>query len=163
MNRRVPVQFAAVIAVLAITLGAPSRATVLISQDEALAIAFPGLVPVRLTAYLDDEQLQSARRSAGPGIDFPSSVIPYYVATQDGTAQGIAYFDTHIVRNKAETIMVVVNPAGKILRIEVIAFDEPPEYRPRTAWLRQFDQRALTDSLALKQARSKSGMVGHIS
>jgi len=152
MKRTAPLRSAVLLAGLALTSCIPSMAAVLISQDEALTLAFPGAEVIRHTAYLEDEQLESARNQAGRGVDFPSGVVPYYVATRDGKPQGVAYFDTHIVRSKAETVMVVVDPEGRIARVEVIAFDEPPEYEARPAWLRQFDGEALTGELAIKQA-----------
>lgn len=152
MNSKILRNIAILLAGLAFAFTAPSRATVLISQDEALVLAIPGATWVRHTAYLKEEQLQDAREKAGRGVEFLTTVVPYYVATKDGSLHGVAYFDTHIVRSKAETVMIVVNPSGQIVRLEVIAFDEPPEYRPRPAWLRQFDGEALTGELALKKA-----------
>jgi len=149
MKRTDPRTLAVLFAALAVF---PSQAAVLITQEEALVLAFPEAEVVRHTAYLDDAQLESARGKAGRGVEFPSAVVPYYIATKDGALRGVAYFDTHIVRSKAETVMVVIDPRGRIARIEVLAFDEPPEYLPRPAWLRQFDGEALTDQLALKRA-----------
>ena len=56
--------------------------------------------------------------------------------TKDGHAVGTAYFDTHVVRTMPETIMVVVDPAGAIARIEVLSFSEPEEYLPRRPLVR---------------------------
>jgi len=47
---------------------------------------------------------------------------------------------------------VVVDPVGRIGRIEVLSFDEPPEYLPRAAWYRQFDGRKLDAELELRRA-----------
>ncbi|HEX9637126.1 MAG TPA: FMN-binding protein, partial [Acidobacteriota bacterium] len=75
-----------------------------------------------------------------------------YIGRRDQTELGAAYFDSHLVRTLPETIMVVVDPAGRIVRIEVLSFSEPEEYRPRPAWIDQFDRQALAPELSLKRA-----------
>jgi hypothetical protein len=65
---------------------------------------------------------------------------------------GYAYFDTHRVRTLPETIMVVVTPEGRIDRIEILSFDEPPDYLPKQRWMDQFRSRRLDDELSLKRA-----------
>jgi hypothetical protein len=37
-------------------------------------------------------------------------------------------------------------------RVEVLAFDEPPDYLPRAEWYRQFDGRPLDAELDLRRA-----------
>ena len=65
---------------------------------------------------------------------------------------GTAYFDTHRVRTLAETVMVAIDPAGGILRVEVLSFDEPPDYLPRDEWYAQFGGRALAPETELGRA-----------
>ena len=48
--------------------------------------------------------------------------------------------------------MVVVDPAGSIVRIEVLSFSEPEEYLPRAHWYQQFPGRRLDDELSLSRA-----------
>jgi hypothetical protein len=57
-----------------------------------------------------------------------------------------------VVRTLEETVMVVVDPDGRVARVEVIAFDEPPDYLPRAEWYRQFDGRPLDAELDLERA-----------
>ncbi len=136
---------------LLLALAAPARASVLLTQEEALALAFPGAQVERRTAYLEPEQLAEARRVAGEGVELRSALVPHYVATREGQMVGVAYFDTHRVRTEAATVMYVVDPDGRLRRVEVIAFAEPPDYLPRAAWLGQFQGRGLDPDLALKR------------
>lgn len=137
---------------LALLLGlaaAPCAAKVFLSVDEALKLAFPGGRVERRTAYLTAEQVKGAQ--ALSGAEVPSALVNYYVATRSGQPAGTAYFDTHRVRTLPETLMIVVDPQGKVGRIEVISFREPEEYMPRGAWYQQFLGKALGPDLQLKR------------
>jgi uncharacterized protein with FMN-binding domain len=46
--------------------------------------------------------------------------------------------------------MVVVDRQGHIRQVEVLRFDEPPEYRASERWRAQFKGKALTPALSLK-------------
>jgi len=129
---------------------APAAAKVFLSMDEALRTAFPGCQVERRTAYLTPAQLAKARELAG--VEVPSALVNYHTATRNGQPAGTAYFDTHRVRTLPETLMIVVDPQGKVARIEVISFREPEEYMPRGAWYQQFLGRTLDRELQLKQA-----------
>ncbi len=143
----------AVVPVLALAvLGAgagAARARAFLSLDEALGLAFPGCAVDHRTVYLTGGELARARELAGGAV--PSALVHPYVATCDGRPGGVAYFDTHRVRTLPETLMVVVGPDGAVARVEVLAFQEPPDYLPRAAWYGQFLRRKLDPELELKQ------------
>ena len=63
---------------------------------------------------------------------------------------GVAYFDVHRVRTLSEVLMVAVGTDDRISRIEVLQFQEPPDYRPPERWLRRFRGSALDRQLSLK-------------
>jgi Na+-translocating ferredoxin:NAD+ oxidoreductase RnfG subunit len=127
----------------------PLLAKVFLSVDEALKLAFPGCQVARRTAYLTGEQRKRARDVAG--VEMPSALVTYYAATRDGKPVGTAYFDTHPVRTLPETVMVVVDPQGKVGRVEVISFEEPEQYLPRGGWYGQFGGKGLGPELDLKR------------
>ena len=128
---------------------APLLARVFLTVDEALKLAFPGAQVARRTAYLTAEQLKRARDLAG--VEIPSALVTSYGATRDGQPVCVAYFDTHRVRTLPETVMVVVDPQGKVARVEVLSFEEPEQYLPRGPWYGQFGGRALGPELDLKR------------
>jgi hypothetical protein len=139
-------------ALLVLTLAAPAAAKVFLTVDEALKLAFADCQVERKTAYLTAEQVRRARELSG--VEVPSALVTYYVARRAGQAApsvGTAYFDTHRVRTLPETLMVVVDPQGRVGRVEVIAFREPEEYLPRGGWYGQFRGRGLDRELRLKQ------------
>ncbi|MFP3941433.1 MAG: FMN-binding protein [Thermoanaerobaculia bacterium] len=128
---------------------APAGASVFLTVDEALELAFPGCRVERETLYLTEAQLAEARERAGEAVE--SAVVHPYVGWCDGRAAGVAYFDTHRVRTLPETLMVVATPEGEVERIEILVFREPTEYIPRDAWYEQFDGRGLDPELEIKR------------
>jgi hypothetical protein len=127
----------------------PLLARVLLSVDEALKLAFPGCQVAHHTAYLTAGQMKRARELAA--VEVPSALVTSYAATRDGKPVGTAYFDTHPVRTLPETVMVVVDPQGKVARVEVISFEEPEQYLPRGGWYGQFGGKGLSPDLDLKR------------
>jgi hypothetical protein len=134
---------------LAGTGRAPAK--VFLTQAEALRIAFPeGVTVERRTAFLTDAQqreVQKLARTENP----PEALVVYYVGRRDGQPVGTAYFDTHQVRTMPDTILVLVDPAGLVLRVEVLSFLEPEDYLPMPRWYGQFAGRPLDDELSLKR------------
>jgi len=136
------------IAVGTAMLCAPASAKVLMTQDEALASAFGAATPpTRRTAFLTEDQAERVRALSGtsPG----SRIVIYYAGGPDPSAPLTAYFDTHVVRTFPETIQVVIDPAGRVSRVDILSFDEPEDYLPKKRWLDQFTGRPLNDDLSL--------------
>jgi hypothetical protein len=133
---------------LALAAGA-ARAKVFLTQEEALKLAFPGAAVERKSIFLTEAEVEEvAKLCGGPR---GSALAAAYVASWDGKVVGTAYFDTHVVRTLAETLMVVVSPTGTIARIEVLSFSEPEEFLPREHWYAQFPGKALDDELSVKR------------
>lgn len=114
------------------------------TQQQALASAFPGGQATRQVHYLTPEQLKAARKESG--LEFSDRMIVRYAGPN-----GFAYFDTHRVRTLPETVMVLVTPDGRIERVEILSFDEPPDYLPKERWMEQFEGRKLDEDLSMKR------------
>jgi len=134
-------------ACLAAAVAGPAAAKVFLTVDEALHLAFKGCSVERRTVFLTPEQRAHIQKLAGGEVR--SALVNPYRATCDGKDGGTAYFDSHVVRTLAETLMVVVDPQGKVARVEVLAFAEPEDYLPPGKWYGQFLGQALSDDLAL--------------
>ena len=133
----------------AIALAAQAR--VFMTQQQALASAFPaGTKVTRQALFLTPQQRSAARKESG--VDFDDRMIVRYAGTAGDRVIGYAYFDTHQVRTLPETVMVVVDAQGKVAKIEILSFDEPLDYQPRPRWIDQFRGRKLDDDLSLKRA-----------
>jgi electron transport complex protein RnfG len=131
-------------------VAAATGAMVLITVEEALELAFPGVATTRETLFLSDDQRSRAEKESGSEIS--SALATRYVAKGDGGAVlGWAYLDTHRVRTLPETLMVVLGTGGAVQRVEVVTFREPIEYMPREGWYGQYRGQELDDDLALKR------------
>ncbi len=118
---------------------------------QAAARVFPPpLVLERAPIELTAEQSERVRVAAGSKP--PSSHIETFVVREPGGAvAGYAYLDRHLVRTLEETLFVALDPAARVLRVEVLDFDEPPEYQPSERWFQQFEGRTLSPELRLKR------------
>jgi hypothetical protein len=135
---------------LLLLCAAPSSARLLLSQKQALALAFPpGLSVERRTAYLTEDQVKTARKLGSVKIE--GLVWTYYVGVSSQGVQGYAYFDTHLVRTMSETVMVVVEPDARLRFVELLSFLEPPDYEPNARWLSQFKDRRLDEDLMVRR------------
>ena len=109
-----------------LTATAPS-AKVFLAKDEALALAFPGADRVEERVFiLTDAQKAEVEKLARARLD--TQLWTIHVGWRGGAPVGYAVIDTHVVRTLPETCMVVISPAGEVERVEILAFNEPPEY-----------------------------------
>lgn len=104
----------------------------MLTQSQALAKAFPGSTIERKTAYLDKAQLERAAMLSGCRHD--SAVVSYYLAQSTMGVVGAAFFESHRLRDGRETIMAALTPEGRLLRSEILSFDEPADYMPPNHW-----------------------------
>ena len=131
-------------------VGSAVRATVLITVEEALKLAFPNATTERQTLFLSEEQQEKAAKDSGSEV--LSALATRYIAKgADGSVVGWAYLDTHRVRTLPETLLIVLDADGSVRRVEVVTFREPLEYMPREGWYGQYEGETLDDDLALKR------------
>ena len=137
--------------VLCVVFPTAGRAQVLLTQQEALRLAFPGPAAIeRRTAFLSEEELARAENLAGSDVEVEQRVITYYIGKSGEEPLGVAYFDAHRVRTLPEVLMIVVTPNARIERIEILKFQEPPDYLVPESWLGQFSGRELSEELSVK-------------
>ena len=122
----------------------------LLTREEALALAYPGATVTAERIFLTAEQQK--RIAASAHVPIASALVGRYIARKDGQTAGPAYVDTHTVRTKKETLLGSLDAAGKVKRVDVTAFLEPPEYEAPQAFLNQYGGRSLTDDLQLQRA-----------
>ena len=139
-------------------VGSAAGARVLVSQDEALALAFPAPARIhRRTIYLTPDQVAAARAQAGEGNPIESAMVVRYEGWRDGTLVGVGYVQTMLIRTLPASVFFVVNTAGLdgkplLSRVEILSWGEPPEYLPRPGWTGQLAGKPLDGDLSLKKA-----------
>ncbi len=128
-------------------------AKIYFSKQEAMELAFGKDAEIEMRPlFLTEPQRRKIEQKARVRLE--SSLYTFYVGKQAGNIVGYAAIETHAVRTKPETLLIVLNPDGTLKRIEILAFHEPPEYQPPLRW---FDQ---LFGVPLQQLRLGGGVQG---
>ena len=136
---------------LVLAAGVVSAQSGVISREEALAAVFPGATIESDRIFLTDGQVE--RVAALSRSDVESKIYARYIARRGGgVVVGRAYVDTHVVRTKRESLLVSLEADGRVRRIDVTAFLEPPEFVPSEPWRRQYYDNPLSDDLAVHRS-----------
>lgn len=122
----------------------------LLTREEALALAYPAATFSAERLFLTADQQK--RAAAAAGVPIASALVGRYIAKTAGKVVGRAYVDTHTVRTKKETLLISLDAAGSVKRVDITAFLEPPDYQAPQVFLNQYSGRALTDDLRLQRA-----------
>ena len=130
--------------------GAASGQPGVIARQEALNAVFAGATITGDRVYLTVEQAERIAEISRE--DIRTRIFARYVARRNGVVVGRAYVDTHVVRTKRESLLISREPDGRVRRIDVTAFLEPPEYVPPERWKRQYYERPLGDDIAIHRA-----------
>jgi hypothetical protein len=139
----------AVLAALIVTMAA-AESFAQITREEALAAVYPEAAVRAEQVFLTPAQQKQVLMLAH--VEAPSALVARYIATRQGRVVGRAYVDTHTVRTKRESLLISLDADGRVRRVDVTAFLEPAEYRASDAWLRQYQERTLTDDVAVNRA-----------
>ena len=104
-------------AVVAAPAGAQS------TREEALSVVYPGATVRAEQVLLTPSQRKQVMMRGD--TDVLPTPVARYVATKDGKVIGRAYVDTHAVGTRHESLLISLDAAGQVLRIDVTAFQEP--------------------------------------
>ena len=115
------------------------------SREQALAEAFPGARIETRNVVMTAAQFGQVHAAAK--VPVQSKLVSAYLAWHGDTLAGTAFFDSRTVRTMPAVFLVVVAPDTTIERVEVVAFHEPPDYRPPARWLGLFRGHRLDDRL----------------
>ncbi|WP_031433691.1 FMN-binding protein [Methylomarinum vadi] len=140
MPRSKFVQIASVL--LLLSLAFPGFGKIYYSKNEAMELAFGKEATVEvLSLFPKADEIEQIEKLAR--VKLESALFSFYVGKKDGKVLGYAAIESHTVRTKPETLLVVLNPEGKITAIHTLAFHEPPEYQPPQRWYEQLYRREL--------------------
>ena len=147
MTRRL---IAAILLALLGGAAAPGAQEGVITRGEALAAVYPGATVTRDRVILTREQMGAVAALARVGMQ--GRIFPRYIARdEDGAVVGRAYIDTHTPKTERQSLLISLDTAGRIKRVDVTVFFEPAQYMAPQDWLRQFDGEVLHDGLAIRR------------
>ncbi len=112
------------------------EAKVFYSKQEAMTLAFGEQAKVEMLSLFPKKAQQTAIEGLAR-VKMNSPLFTFYVAKKDGQIQAYAAIETRNVRTKPETLLVVLNAQGQLIKVETLAFHEPPEYLPPARWFAQ--------------------------
>jgi len=139
-------RFAAGFAALLAGVTCVAHAESFLSLDAALAQSFPGAHIERRTLALSPADVKAVEKRAHARCD--ARLVSAYVAWRGDTLAGAAYTDRRVVRTREAMLLISVAPDTTIARIDVLAFFEPPDYRPPARWLDRLRGRGAGAALA---------------
>lgn len=126
------------------------------SREEILGAVYPGATPSAERIFLTEVEARRVKELIGEEV--PSPLIAAYRVKQGDSPVGRAYVDTHVIRTKRESLLVCLDAEGRVKRVEVTAFLEPPEYNLSERWYQQYENKSLETDLRLGQSiRSVAG------
>jgi electron transport complex protein RnfG len=121
----------------AVFFAVSAHAAVLISPIDAMRHTFGEQSAVTKKNTLLNKK-QAAAVSKRAKLKLETKIYRIYTASVGDKAVGYGVLITRKVRQKDAAVLYMITPAGKISAIEIIAFNEPPEYMPQSAYLEQF-------------------------
>jgi hypothetical protein len=137
-------KFSFIIGALLACGGPSARAEVILTEQAALARAFP-VAPERKTLYLTRAQVAAVEKLARSRV--PSRVVTAFLGRSAEGSPQRALLDTHVVRTMPETVMAVISADGTLRMALVLQFGEPADYLPRDGWLGTLQGKDLDEDL----------------
>ncbi len=126
-------------------------AQLLLKPDEAIKAAYPESTSKQKKAILlTKDQATEVQHLTKQKLE--SKIFTFYLIKKDEEIIAYAGLYTNKVRSKTGTYMTFISPEGKINSIEVIAFNEPPEYTPKERWLKLFNEKGIDDNIKVKES-----------
>ncbi len=141
---------------LSLLIAVPAYGKIYYSKQEAMELAFGTEAKVeRLSLFLKDDEVKRIQELARVKLD--SALFTFYVGKKADEILAYAAIETHKVRTKPETLLVVLNPQGELIKVETLAFHEPPEYQPSARWYAQLFNLPLEEVSFRKKVQGISG------
>jgi Na+-translocating ferredoxin:NAD+ oxidoreductase RnfG subunit len=137
---------AAFLTLLALSLSAD----VLISPQEAMVLAYKDATQItKKNILLTNEQTQKIQEEAK--VKLSSKIYRIFKAQKDEKVLGYGILINETVRSKNAVILYFIAHDSILKGIEIIAFNEPPEYMPSKEWSSQFQNIESTKMLRVSK------------
>ena len=127
-------------------LGATLFAAPLISPIDAMHHAFGEQAEVvKKNTLLSAAQAETVTQKAG--MKLQTKIYRIYTAAVGNVPVGYGVLITRKVRQKDAAVLYLISLKGDIKTIEIVTFNEPPEYIPQKGYLEQFSGKNDADTL----------------
>lgn len=111
-----------------------------------IKLSFPKNVQVTKRQFkLNAKQVKKLQNKAKARLD--SNVIRLYSIKSGKRVEGYAVLIIKTIRTKNAAILYIIDTKEKIKSIEIVAFSEPPEYKPNKSWQSLFKGKVKEDNL----------------
>ncbi len=127
------------------------NAQLLLSPFDALKMNFNDDIAIeKKSILLSKAQAQTVQKLAK--VKLTTKIYKTFKVTQKDSVLGYGVLVIQKVRTKNSAVLSIITPEGTLKNIEIIAFNEPPEYIPSTIWVDRFKGVQLDESLKLGKA-----------
>ena len=138
------------IIVLLLLLINPIIASEITPIDEALKNNFPQATAFKKEILYIKKDLAAIIQTKLKLNEYEmSKLITRYTIKKNEAIIAYAYLDTHQVRTLSETILVSIDLNNNIQKIDILAFNEPDEYKANERWLKQFQNKNIKHSFKM--------------
>ncbi len=142
---------------LALLLITSINAQLLLSPYDALKMNFNDTIMIEKKSILLSKAEAKAVQERAK-VKLSTKIYKTFKVTQDEKFLGYGILVIQKVRTKNSAILSVIAPDGTLKGIEIVAFNEPPEYIPSKLWIDRFKDLKFDDTLKLgKQIPNISG------
>ena len=124
----------------------PLQAGVLIQPKEAIVQNYGSDITVTKKSVLLNKA-QSMQLSELAKAKQESRIFRTFLIDKAGKRAGYAVLLNNRVRTKNAAVLYLIDTDGMIRAVEIVAFNEPPEYIPARGWTEQFRQKSIHDTL----------------
>jgi Na+-translocating ferredoxin:NAD+ oxidoreductase RnfG subunit len=133
---------------LLIILLSSLNAQLLLSPFDALKINFNEDITIeKKSILLSKAQAKAVQEHAK--VKLNTKIYKTFKVTQKNQLLGYGVLVIQKVRTKNSAVLSIITPEGRLKSIEIIAFNEPPEYIPSSIWVDRFKGVQLDDTLKL--------------
>lgn len=94
---------------------------------------------------LNTKQIKVLQNKAKAKLD--SNIVRLYTVKSGNLVEGYGVLVIKIVRSKMAALLYIIDTQEKIKSIEIVAFKEPHEYKPKKSWQSLFKGKSKEDNL----------------
>ena len=146
MHFRYILQITGIALFLISAISSPLASRVFYTPEQAKALAFPDADRFAArTLVLSPAQVEKVEKLSRATL--ASKVIRMQKAWRGEKLLGYFVIDVHNVRTKSEALLVALDAQGRISKVRVLAFHEPPNYKPVQRWYDAFAGKKSGDNL----------------